>query len=207
MTADQAPRSWLLDRPLTGFALPTGRLAKLMGWVMGRGNLVEQRETLAVLAPRPGERVLEVGYGPGALLELILDAGATVAGVDPSEAMCEMARRRLRTAIAEGRAEIGTGTAEATGYPDASFDAAVSVNNVPMWSDLDAGFTELRRVLRPGGRLVVAWHGGETPTLIGRRLVLPERVIDKILGRLREVFGNGERRVLGHVVVFHATRE
>jgi Methylase involved in ubiquinone/menaquinone biosynthesis len=150
---------------------------------------------------RPGEQVLEVGHGPGALLRLIQDAGTTVAGVDPSPEMCEMARRRLRSG-----SDIRVGTAEATGHPDASFDAVVSVNNVPMWSDLDAGFVELRRVLRPGGRLLVAWHGGETPTGMARRLALPDHVLDQILDRLRHESGSGERRALRHVELFHATR-
>ena len=196
-----APRSWLLDRPLRGFALPRGRLAKVMGWVMGRGNLVEQHDVLDALEVRPGDRVLEVGHGPGALLELITAAGATVAGVDPSPEMCEMARHRLPSGSA-----IRVGTAEATGHPDAAFDLVVSVNNVPMWSDLDGGFAELRRVLRPGGRLVVAWHGGETPTGMARRLALPDEVLDRILDRLRHVFGSGERRTLRHVELLQATR-
>ena len=190
-----------MDRPLRGFALPRGRLAKLMGWVMGRGNLVEQRDVLEALAVRPGEHVLEVGHGPGALLALIRDAGATVAGVDPSPEMCKMTRRRLRSS-----SDIRVGTAEATGQPDAAFDAVVSVNNVPMWWDLDAGFAELHRVLRPGGRLLVAWHGGETPTGIARRLALPDHVLDQILERMRDVFGSGERRALRHVELFQATR-
>ena len=53
--------------------------------------------------------------------------------------------------------EVRSGTAEDTGCPDASVDTAVSVNNVMPW-DRPAGFAELARVLRPGGRLVISVH-------------------------------------------------
>ena len=207
MTSQNAApaRSWYLDRPLTGFALPQGRFARLFGWVMANSNHAEQREVFDALGVRPGERVLEVGHGPGVLLRMLAEAGAVVCGVDPSEAMVRMAARRLRR-IGDGRADVRVGVAERTGHPDASFDAVVSVNNVPMWSDLDAGFAELHRVLRPGGRLVVAWHGGRSPRKAARHLVLPEQVLDQILDRMRQVFGTAERKSLQHVEVFTAHR-
>jgi SAM-dependent methyltransferase len=204
--SENAPRSWLLDRPLTGFALPTGRWAKLMGWFMGRGNQSEQREVLAALGPLEGERVLEVGYGPGVLVAYLLQAGASVSGVDPSPEMRAMATARARRAVDAADVDLRVGTAEATTFADAAFDAVVSVNNVPMWSSLEAGFGELHRVLRPGGRLVVAWHGGTRPSRVAKGLALPDDVLDRILAALRKVFGDGERQTLEHVEIFRATR-
>ncbi|MBM7785301.1 class I SAM-dependent methyltransferase [Tenggerimyces flavus] len=204
--SENAPKSWLLDRPLTGFALPTGRWAKLMGWFMGRGNLAEQREVFDTVAIRTDERVLEVGYGPGILVEYFLRAGATVSGVDPSPDMREMATARARKVVHSADVDLRVGTAEATTFPDETFDAVVSVNNVPMWSSLEAGFAELHRVLRPGGRLVVAWHGGTQPTRLAKGLALPEDVLDRIVDAMRDVFGDGERQRLGQVEVFRATR-
>jgi SAM-dependent methyltransferase len=203
----ETPSSWLTGQPLFGFGLPRGRLARLLGWVMSRSNLAEQRDILDFLAVRPGERVLEVGHGPGTLLKLLADAGVTVSGVDPSPEMVAMTRRRLRAAIRDGRAETRVGTAEATGHPDQAYDAVVSVNNVPMWSDLGAGLSELYRVLRPGGRLVVSWHGGRTPLPAARRLTLPDEPLQRILTSTRQVFGDAERQELEHVVVFHAIRQ
>ncbi len=204
--SENAPKSWLLDRPLTGFALPTGRWAKLMGWFMGRGNLAEQREVFDAVAIREAERVLEVGYGPGVLVEYFLRAGGQVSGVDPSPEMREMATRRARKTVQTADVDLRVGTAEATSFPDRTFDAVASVNNVPMWSDLEAGFTELHRVLKPGGRLVVAWHGGRQPSRVAKGLALPDDVLDRIVGAMRDVFGDGERQRLDHVEVFRATR-
>ncbi|HEY6738479.1 MAG TPA: methyltransferase domain-containing protein, partial [Actinopolymorphaceae bacterium] len=165
--------SWLVDRPLRGPALPHGRWARLWGWVLLL-NRAEQREVLDAAGIRTGDHVLEVGCGPGVLLRLAAAAGARVTGVDPSPEMVRMARRRAPSA------DVRVGTAEETGLPDAAVDLVLSVNNVPMWSDLDDGFAELFRVLRPGGRLVVAWHGGTRPSRAARRLTLPPDVLERI---------------------------
>lgn len=197
--------SWLIDKPLTGFALPQGRFARVYGWMLARNTRTEQADVFGALDLRPGERVLEVGHGPGPLLAKIAQAGAgQVCGADPSETMVAMARRRL--AKVTDNADIRQGTAEDTGFDDASFDLAISVNNVPMWSELAAGFEGLHRVLKPGGRLVVAWHGGRNPTRIARRLTLPDEILDRILGELRTVFGNGERDQLERMEIFRAVR-
>jgi SAM-dependent methyltransferase len=205
-TPAQTPqKSWLIDRPLTGFALPRGPFARVYGWLLVRNTKTEQADIFEALGLRPGERVLEVGHGPGPLLARIAKAGAgQVCGVDPSETMVEMARKRLRRQTST--ADIRVGTAERTGFGDESFDLAVSVNNVPMWSSLAAGFQELRRVLKPGGRLVIGWHGGRTPTVIAKRLLLPEDVLDRILNEMREVFGNGERDQIERMEIFRAVR-
>jgi ubiquinone/menaquinone biosynthesis C-methylase UbiE len=205
-TQHHAPqRSWLIDKPLTGFALPSGRFARVYGWMLTRNTKTEQADVFDALGLEPGERVLEVGHGPGPLLAKIARAGAgQVCGVDPSETMVEMARKRL--AKVTTNADIRLGTAEDTGFDDASFDLAISVNNVPMWSDLGAGFGELHRVLKPGGRLVVAWHGGRNPTQIAKRLTLPAEILDRVLAELRTVFGNGERGQSERMELFRAVR-
>jgi SAM-dependent methyltransferase len=197
--------SWYLDRPLTGFALPRGRLGSLMGRLMAALNRGEQREVAALAAVQPGERVLEVGCGPGVLVETMLAGRAIVTGLDPSSEMCALARRRNQGAVATGRADVRVGSAEDTGCPEASFDVAVSVNNVPMWGDLDAGMRELRRVLRPGGRVIVAWHGGSRPGLVARKLALPDETLDRILAGMRVALGAGERYDGDQIVAFRAT--
>lgn len=205
-TSPHAPqRSWLIDKPLSGFALPSGRFARVYGWMLIRNTKTEQADVFDALGLERGERVLEVGHGPGPLLAKIAAAGAgQVCGVDPSETMVEMARKRLGKVTAD--ADIRQGTAENTGFDDESFDLAISVNNVPMWSSLEAGFGELHRVLKPGGRLVIAWHGGRNPTTIAKRLTLPAKVHDRILEELRNVFGNGEHEQSERMEIFRAVR-
>jgi arsenite methyltransferase len=107
------------------------------------------------LAAAPGDRVLDVGCGPGFYLaELAEQVGPTgsVTGVDASPQTLELARRRT-----QGRGNVTLHQADATALPvgDAGFDAALSVQVLEYVADPDAALVELRRVLRPGGRLVV----------------------------------------------------
>ena len=110
---------------------------------------------LAALAARPGERILDVGCGPGFYVAELLDAvGAegSVVGVDSSAPMLAIAGRRV-----EGRenAELLEGEATALPVADGDFDAAVSVQVFEYIDEIPAALAEIRRALRPGGRIVL----------------------------------------------------
>lgn len=142
------------------FGHPRGLLGRFGGSLMARGNAEQERWAVDSAQLHPGERVLLVGHGPGVGLPLAARAvGETghVVGVEPSETMRRMAAERCAAEMRNGTVVLRAGTAEATGCHAASVDAAISVNNVMLW-DLDAGFAELARVLRPGGRVVVTVH-------------------------------------------------
>ena len=75
--------SWAADRPLTSpFALPKGRFGRLAGRFMLLTN--KQADVVAMLDPRPNSRILEIGFGPGGLIRLLLRRGVSACGVDPS---------------------------------------------------------------------------------------------------------------------------
>jgi len=99
---------------------------------------------------RPGDRVLDGCCGTGDLAVAARHAGAgEVVGLDFSEPMLERARRK------SAEIEWIRGDLLELPFPDASFDAATVGFGIRNVSDLEAGLRELRRVLRPGGRLGV----------------------------------------------------
>jgi ubiquinone/menaquinone biosynthesis C-methylase UbiE len=197
--------SWALDRPVNSpFARPTGILGRLAGRIMRTTN--KHSELLALLDVPPEGRVLEVGYGPGALIRLLLDhsPAAEICGVDPSPEMRTMALRHVHDMAPAGRVDLRLGTAEATGFPDHSFDRVVSANNVAIWPDLDAGLRELHRVTRPGGTVLISWHSRTSSSPIARSLGLPEDKLNRIRRGLEELFSTVTRHDLTHAVAFLA---
>ena len=185
------------------FALPRGPLGRLTGRMMARSNRAQQREVLELL-PSSG-RILEVGFGPGVLVELALARSPSliVAGVDPSPVMVQEAQ--ARNAGAAGRADLREGAAASIPFEDRSFDAVVSVNNVRLWPDQRLALAELARVVRPGGTVVIGSHGGRRATWLQRRLSLPADDAAAIETALSATFGSAERRELDHLTVFVAT--
>jgi SAM-dependent methyltransferase len=202
-----APRPGILD-PSTNnpFAHPSGWLGRLAGRIMLWTN--SQDDVIGALGVQPGDDVLEIGYGPGGLIRLLTERtqAASIRGIDPSPAMRDQAGRRNRTAVRAGRVRLDLGTADRTGLPDASVDRVVSVRNVAIWPDLEAGVGELHRVVRPGGTVVIAWHGGTNPSRVVRSLSLPEDDLRRIEQVLRDRFGEVGRRQLTSLDVFEAVR-
>lgn len=104
----------------------------------------------------PGDRLLDVGCGPGLAVAYAAEVrGARAAGVDASEVMVARARRRNRAAIGDGRVEIHRAEAAHLPFPDGSFTVAGSLNSLQFWPHPEEGLAELHRVLAPGGRVAV----------------------------------------------------
>ena len=117
-------------------------------------DVVEQRRaTLVALGLHPGERVLDIGCGPGYLaseMAEVVGREGFVLGVDPSPAMLAIAARRAVPGM-----ELAEGDALSVPAPDASFDAAVSTQVYEYVADIAGALAEARRVLKPGGRLLI----------------------------------------------------
>jgi len=144
-------------------------------------DVVEQRHaTLRALGLRPGERVLDVGSGPGLLTaEMAQTVGPAghVTGLDVSDAMLALSQRRCGDLNGTGRVSLIKADATALPFPDATFDAATSIQVYEYLADLSTALAELHRVLRPGGRALIldtdwdsiVWHATDTDRM--RRLL------------------------------------
>ena len=99
-----------------------------------------------------GRRILDAGCGSGPLSAALRDRGATMTGFDSSAKMLQLARRRLGPAADLHLADLGSPLP----FPDAAFDDVIACLVLHYLQDWTAPLAELRRVLRPGGRLIAS---------------------------------------------------
>jgi len=139
------------------FCAPKGALGQLGGHLMSQDRWLPVW-VLDLLEIGPSDSVLEVGSGPGLGLQLAAARAhqGRVAGIDLSETMLEMARRRNYTQIIAGRIELHLGSVDKLPFDDATFDKAMTINSHHIWPDPIVGLREIRRTLRAGGRIAVA---------------------------------------------------
>ena len=154
---------------------------------------------LAQSGIRPGDRVLEVAVGPGStLLEILrrVDRTNVVFGVDLSPKMLRKARRRL-AAAGYTNVDLREADARQLPFPDRTFDVLYNsyMLDLILLADLPTVLGEFRRVLRPGGRLVLVnlskEEDGKLTRLEKFYLALPRGWVPYLLGGCRPVMMEG----------------
>jgi SAM-dependent methyltransferase len=147
---------------------PHGPVGRLLSWLWLLETATVNDSALALLSPAPGERILEVGFGPGRTLRRIAAAKALGIGVETSATMLRAAARRNRAYVTTGQVRLHLSDGTTLPVEPRSIDGVVSVHTLYFWSSPERILAEIRRVLRPGGRLVLAFRAGEHP--LPRRL-------------------------------------
>lgn len=133
------------------------RWAGIYDHSFGSVSAIARRRAVAAVNRLPGERVLEMGVGTGLALPAY-DRSKRVTGIDLSAEMLAKARarvERLQLPHVDGPFEMD---AEATSFPDASFDLAVAMFVASVVPNPRRLMAEMRRVVRPGGRLLFCNH-------------------------------------------------
>lgn len=136
-----------------------------------------RRLVRTALDAAPGQRILDLGCGPGFYCAELLDEvgpDGLIVGVDSSPQMLALAAQRC---AGHPNVELTEADATALPVPDASFDAALCVQVLEYMPDVSAVLAELHRAVRPGGRIVlwdvdwatVSWHSAD-PTRMQRVL-------------------------------------
>lgn len=130
----------------------SGPFERIEALIADMHELVAERAS-----PRPGERLLDIGSGTGAVAFRAARAGADVTGVDLAPTLVETARRLAEEEGLEVRLDVGD--AERLPYGDGAFDVVTSSVGAMFAPDHEAVARELARVTRPDGRLVfTAWR-------------------------------------------------
>ena len=149
------------------------------------GHMLRARlaKVLEIAGDGPGA-VVDVGMGPGRLVEALASRGWTVSGVDVSERMVELARARLPTSANR----LVVAPAEGLPFADASFQAAVATGVLEYVRDLRAALDEIARVLAPGGLLVGSIPNPRALHALSKRIYYP------VVARMRGGRAAGPRR-------------
>jgi SAM-dependent methyltransferase len=133
-------------------------LRPVVRWLLARDTPVLATWAVELLAPEVTDRVLELGISLGFQLAAGFTRQGQVVAVDPSPGLLARAEEHNAAAVSDGRVQFRLGHLPSLPFETGSFDRALAVNNVQFWPDVPAALTEVRRVLRPGGRMVLVVH-------------------------------------------------
>jgi ubiquinone/menaquinone biosynthesis C-methylase UbiE len=147
MSEQQVVPNHHADHP--GFSGPSGLVAAL-SMLIGRSDDAQWAGQLARL--EPGDVVVDIGCGPGVAARYAARQGARAIGVDPAPVMLRVARRTTPRPLDVRFLE---GVAEALPIEGDTASIVWALATAHHWADLDRALAEMRRVVRPGGRVVV----------------------------------------------------
>ncbi|WP_020661245.1 class I SAM-dependent methyltransferase [Amycolatopsis benzoatilytica] len=165
---------------------PQGLAGKAVARILNRVNRGPVTAAVEALAVQHGETALDIGFGGGLGLDLLLRAGATVHGADISETALARARKTFPKNLAAGRLVLHQAGMASLPLEDGTIDAALTVNTAYFVPDLAPAFAEVARVLSPGGRFVVGIGDPETMnsmpvTSHGFQLRAPQEIEDALV--------------------------
>ena len=156
------------------------RQAAFYDTAFGRISRQARLRAIGLINSLPGKRVLEVGVGTGLALPLY-DRGKRVTGIDLSSEMLERAQARVEAESLSHVVALLEQDAEATSFPDASFDVAASMFVASVVPHPRLLLAELRRIVRPGGHILFVNHFVAASG--------PRRMVEKAMAPLSRALG------------------
>ena len=146
---------------------PTGLFGRFTLWRMNKSHSKLTDWGLSHVAVEPAFAILDVGCGGGRTISKLaaMATAGKVHGIDYSEASVAASRRYNAKSIQAGRVQIQPADVARLPSPDNTFDLVTAVETHFWWPDIPAGFREIRRVLKPGGTLLLiaeVYKGADT---------------------------------------------
>ncbi len=138
---------------------PTPWFGRIMEWFNGP----TYRLAFKLIDAPSGASFLEIGFGSGRLLEMLARRIQDVhlAGIEPTQAMLNMAQSRPSLRKLGPRLDLQLGTPDLLSWEDGAFDAVAALHCFQFWSDPDICAREIHRVLKPDGRFVLILRNHE----------------------------------------------
>ena len=141
------------------FGRPRGALGRLGGHIMARINDDIAVWASGLLDVHPGETVLEIGFGSGVTIKRLVHRmlAVKICGIDDSPEMVAQAAARNADAIKSGRVDLRRGSVERLPFRDNAFHKVLAINSMQVWPDIPENLREVRRVMKPGGTIALAF--------------------------------------------------
>jgi SAM-dependent methyltransferase len=166
-------------------AKPEGEVGLAVANSLNSINAEALAWAFSAIAPDNGNRILEIGFGNGHTIPRVVELAErlTYAGIDISETMVNEATRFNAAQITDRRVELRVGTSSNIPFPDAAFDRALAVNTLYFWADPSVDLREIRRVIKPKGKLVLGSLSPDSAKVNplfkhGFRFLSPEQLAD-----------------------------
>lgn len=145
------------------YQTPKGIIGTYIGEKMVRQHKVETSWTLELMNVHQGNRILELGCGAGYALKLILEKDLTeeIVGLDISPTMIRSAKVRNKRAINEKRVKLIQANLNNLPLQNESFNTVLSIQTIYFWTDIAATLSEIYRVLKPKGVVILTFSDGK----------------------------------------------
>ncbi len=139
---------------------PSGWFGRLLLGLLNRNNAAMNDLVLQLLQLQSGDRVLEIGFGGGDLINKIVktEMPALTVGIERSPDALSVCQQRFHHKTRHGKVELHLADATALPFRDRHFNRLCTVNTLYFWSDALQVLTECHRVLIPGGQLVISYN-------------------------------------------------
>lgn len=139
------------------FQCPTGRPGKIVATLMNKGHEALTTWGLTHITINPDFTILDVGCGGGKTINRLAMRvpDGKVYGIDYSPTMVEFTRKINKKYVEAGKVEVTEAKVDKTGFPDCTFDLVTAVETYYFWSSLPDAFAEIKRILKPGGKLLM----------------------------------------------------
>jgi len=162
------------------YQTPKGLIGTYIGEKMVRQHKVETNWSLELMNVQKGDRILELGCGAGYATRLISEMGLAeeIVGLDISPTMIRSARVRNKKAINEKRVKLIQANLNNLPLQNENFNTVFSIQTIYFWTDIPATLSEIFRVLKPEGVVILTFSDGkEDETWEGIRGIYENQVI------------------------------
>jgi SAM-dependent methyltransferase len=170
------------------FKQPSGLRGYFVSRQMEKRNTATYAWVLPQIKLQDNDKVLEIGYGTGVLLNSLARVNKTLRlfGVDFSRVMCFLAKIRNRGFIRQGRMSLAYG--DVLNYGGCDFNVIFAINVIYFWDDLPKHLAKIRELLAPGGRLYLYMSGPEHLNKIEftHDEVFNKYSLEQVLGALKQ---------------------